>query len=61
MLSFQRKYEQIVSEFDSTAQFDTITDPSLYLLVAKARVKCNDNRGISGKYLIIFRGFERSR
>jgi tetratricopeptide (TPR) repeat protein len=46
VLSFQRKYDQIVSEFDKRAKYETITDPSVYLLIAKTRVKCNnDNRG----------------
>ncbi|KAJ3416949.1 cytochrome c oxidase subunit 1 [Chytridiales sp. JEL 0842] len=45
VLSFQRKYEQIISEFDERSRIESIDDPDLYMLIAKARVKCNDNEG----------------
>ncbi len=45
VLSFQRKYKQIVEEFDKKAKFEIISDHNIYLLIAKARVKCGDNKG----------------
>ncbi|KAJ1567925.1 cytochrome c oxidase subunit 1, partial [Nowakowskiella sp. JEL0078] len=45
VLSFQRKYSQILSEFASKSKLEALDDPTLLLLVAKARVKCGDNLG----------------
>jgi tetratricopeptide (TPR) repeat protein len=45
VLSFQRKYKQIVDEFDKKSKVEYITDANLYVLVAKARLKCGDSRG----------------
>ena len=46
VLSFQRKHKQIVEEFDQKAKYEIVNDQSLYLLIAKARMKCGDNRGM---------------
>jgi tetratricopeptide (TPR) repeat protein len=45
ILTFQGKYDQIVSEFDTRAKYENLSDPAVYLLIAKARVQCNDNLG----------------
>ncbi|KAI9332143.1 hypothetical protein DFJ73DRAFT_64411 [Zopfochytrium polystomum] len=45
VLSFQRKYKQIISEFQERSKLEVITDPSLYMMIAKARIKCGDNEG----------------
>ncbi|KAJ3259016.1 cytochrome c oxidase subunit 1 [Chytriomyces hyalinus] len=45
VLSFQRKYLQIIDEFNQRIKLEKIEDSSLYLLVAKARIKCDDNEG----------------
>ncbi|KAJ3327686.1 cytochrome c oxidase subunit 1 [Blyttiomyces sp. JEL0837] len=45
VLSFQRKYKQIIDEFNQRSKLETIDDPALYMLIAKARVKCGDNEG----------------
>ncbi|KAJ3197230.1 cytochrome c oxidase subunit 1 [Irineochytrium annulatum] len=45
VLSFQRKYTQIIQEFNQRSKIENIDDPALYMLIAKARVKCNDNEG----------------
>ncbi|ORY43266.1 hypothetical protein BCR33DRAFT_738575 [Rhizoclosmatium globosum] len=45
VLSFQRKYQQIINEFNEKVKRERIEDPSLYVLVAKARIKVGDNEG----------------
>ncbi|KAJ3354248.1 cytochrome c oxidase subunit 1 [Entophlyctis luteolus] len=45
VLSFQRKYRQIVEEFNERIKQERLEDASLYVLVAKARIKCGDNEG----------------
>ncbi|KAJ3009221.1 UNVERIFIED_CONTAM: cytochrome c oxidase subunit 1, partial [Siphonaria sp. JEL0065] len=45
VLSFQRKYHQIIEEFNERVKRERIEDPSLYILVAKARIKVGDNEG----------------
>ncbi|KAJ1556100.1 cytochrome c oxidase subunit 1, partial [Cladochytrium tenue] len=45
VLSFQRKYRQIIEEFEDRSKLDVTTDPSLYMMIARARVKCGDNLG----------------
>ncbi|KAI9337807.1 hypothetical protein BDR26DRAFT_803961 [Obelidium mucronatum] len=45
VLSFQRKYPQIIDEFHERVKRERIEDPSLYVLVAKARIKVGDNEG----------------
>ncbi|KAI9199213.1 uncharacterized protein BJ171DRAFT_632051 [Polychytrium aggregatum] len=39
----QRKYQQIIDEFNIRCKIGNIDDPALYMLIAKAKVKCNDN------------------
>ncbi|KAJ3212811.1 cytochrome c oxidase subunit 1 [Dinochytrium kinnereticum] len=39
------KYKQIIFEFNQRSKLETIEDPALFMLIAKARVKCNDNEG----------------
>ncbi len=34
-----------MEEFDEKSRYEIITDHTLYLLVAKARLKCGDNKG----------------
>jgi hypothetical protein len=53
VLSFQRKYQQIILEFNQLTRLETIEDPNLYMLVAKARVKVGDNEGNLYHYLIM--------
>ncbi|KAJ3299237.1 cytochrome c oxidase subunit 1 [Borealophlyctis nickersoniae] len=45
VLSFQRKYHQIITEFNQRSRLEANDDPALFMLVAKARVKCGDNLG----------------
>ncbi|KAI8610448.1 hypothetical protein BC830DRAFT_742726 [Chytriomyces sp. MP71] len=45
VLSFQRKYVQIIEEFNQRIKLEKIEDASLYILVARARIKCDDNEG----------------
>ncbi|KAJ3123091.1 cytochrome c oxidase subunit 1 [Physocladia obscura] len=45
VLSFQRKYYQIIAEFNERIKHERLDDASLYVLVAKARIKCGDNEG----------------
>ncbi|KAI8804058.1 hypothetical protein BJ742DRAFT_826275 [Cladochytrium replicatum] len=45
VLSFQRKFSQIIEEFNQRSRIELIDDPSLLMLIAKARVRCNDYVG----------------
>ncbi|KAG5457432.1 MAG: hypothetical protein BJ554DRAFT_2558, partial [Olpidium bornovanus] len=45
VLSFQRKYAQVIDEFTELSKRQFITDASLYVLIAKAKMKCSDNQG----------------
>ncbi|KAI9092398.1 hypothetical protein DFS34DRAFT_633351 [Phlyctochytrium arcticum] len=45
VLSFQRKYKQIIKEFSDRSRLENIEDPALYMLLAKAKINCNDNEG----------------
>ncbi|KAI8823702.1 uncharacterized protein EV422DRAFT_585274 [Fimicolochytrium jonesii] len=45
ILSFQRKYQQIIDEFNRESRLKTVEDPQLYMLVAKARISCGDHEG----------------
>ncbi|KAI8832186.1 hypothetical protein BC829DRAFT_422863 [Chytridium lagenaria] len=40
------QYKQIISEFNQRSKLETIEDPALFMLIAKARVKCNDNEAL---------------
>ncbi|KAI8593966.1 hypothetical protein BDZ88DRAFT_3091 [Geranomyces variabilis] len=45
VLSFQRKYAQIIEEFNKKSRLETIEDAQLFILVAKARISCKDHEG----------------
>ncbi|KAI8896697.1 hypothetical protein BC833DRAFT_596500 [Globomyces pollinis-pini] len=46
ILSFQRKYKQIIDEFDERKKrFKYVDDPALLLIVAKARIRYGDFQG----------------
>ena len=45
ILSFQRKHEQMIIEFEQAQAIKPMEDYTLYVLVAKARMKCQDNEG----------------
>ncbi|KAJ3184569.1 cytochrome c oxidase subunit 1 [Geranomyces variabilis] len=45
VLSFQRKYAQIIDEFNKKSRLETIEDAQLFILVAKARINCKDHEG----------------
>ncbi|TPX58913.1 hypothetical protein SpCBS45565_g07874 [Spizellomyces sp. 'palustris'] len=45
VLSFQRKYTQIIIEFKERSKVENIEDPTLFMLVAKAKINCGDNEG----------------
>ncbi|KAJ3087663.1 cytochrome c oxidase subunit 1, partial [Quaeritorhiza haematococci] len=45
VLSFQRKYQQIIDESSKKSKFELNHDASLNMLVAKARMKCGDPMG----------------
>jgi tetratricopeptide (TPR) repeat protein len=45
ILSFQRKYAQIIQEFEGRKSTQRTDDPALLMLVAKARIRCGDHRG----------------
>nr|KAJ3422198.1 cytochrome c oxidase subunit 1 [Polyrhizophydium stewartii] len=45
VLCFQRKYKQVIDEFDERKKTQSIDDPALLLLIAKARIRCGDFRG----------------
>ncbi|KAI8923467.1 hypothetical protein BC831DRAFT_470816 [Entophlyctis helioformis] len=45
VLCFQRKYKQVIEEFDERKKIQTVEDPQLLLLIAKARIRCGDFRG----------------
>ena len=46
VLSFKKKHHQVISEFKELEKNEKVYDPSLYLLVAKARLKLADFEGI---------------
>ncbi|TPX57923.1 hypothetical protein PhCBS80983_g03494 [Powellomyces hirtus] len=45
VLSFQRKYAQIIEEFNKKSRLETIEDAQLFILVAKARISGGDHEG----------------
>jgi tetratricopeptide (TPR) repeat protein len=45
ILSFQRRYQQIVQEFEEKKRSRKMNDPALLILVAKARIRCEDYSG----------------
>lgn len=45
VLSFQRKYSQIIEEFNRRSKLENIEDAQVLMLVARARVNCGDNEG----------------
>lgn len=45
ILSFQRRYQQIIQEFEEKRKSRKIDDPALLILVAKARIRCEDYSG----------------
>ncbi|KAI8916097.1 hypothetical protein EDD86DRAFT_268223 [Gorgonomyces haynaldii] len=48
ILSFQRRYQQIIKEFEERRKAQTVRrldDPALLILVAKARIHCDDFTG----------------
>ncbi|KAJ3011425.1 cytochrome c oxidase subunit 1 [Thoreauomyces humboldtii] len=45
VLSFQRKYTQIIEEFNKKSRLETIEDSQLFILVAKAKISCGDHSG----------------
>jgi hypothetical protein len=46
ILSFQRKFEDIIREFEQKNSIKKISDPTLLVLVAKAKIQCKDYSGI---------------
>ena len=45
VLSFQRKYDQVIAEFEEKRKTQEIYDPTLWVLVAKAKIKNADYAG----------------
>ncbi|KAK5670739.1 hypothetical protein QVD99_002513 [Batrachochytrium dendrobatidis] len=45
VLCFQRKYKQVIDEFDEKKKTQMVDDPALLLLIAKARIQCGDFKG----------------
>ncbi len=45
VLSFQKKYSQIISEYNKLTYSEKQEDPALHMLVAKAKLKCGDSEG----------------
>lgn len=45
VLSFQKKYSQIIGEYNKLTYSEKQEDPALHMLVAKAKLKCGDSEG----------------